>query len=1020
MQDMKKYLNSDISCFVNAMLVVLILLASSCSSNWKYEYLKTKEPHRISAVVGNTTTETSKKTDISDELKESEAKIEEDTTYQADNLDDQMQITSDGKVIYKDTSGIKLNPVFVFDSKSKTTPVDTSGRLNMSLTVSVPKDLLASNWQMRLHPKIYIRQNKVETWDFYSDYLFITGSVYRDKQIRGYERYANYLSKIYSGNSGYENSFDLNKLLDTSISNFVNKYQLEYFIERNFPEIYAFKDDTSYISDEKFASVLGVDKDNIIKHFYNKSLDTKIKELTKNKKKNYNEWVYNTIIEDSIHTDNIILRDTLEKFDKLYSQVREIILEDDSLRESYYNYFDKIKEDNTTEYPKLMSDNFKNDDNTSTASQTEKKQKKVSKNDKENNKDSDIKKSKEKIKKEKIKKDKKQKDSKKEREDKKIKETKDKRIEEKQKDSNTTNNINGKIKLSNFNKTKFKLDTAMVIYGDDSSRIFMKFNYSTTLNAFNYPNIDRVYIGISGDVYDDTTHIYNFSMNKEERLEYPIISTANLADTTEIIYDKYPQLRKANHGANYSIEFAKNNAVLNPNFGNNEQVIADIKSSLDALMKNAEFDLDSIIVSATASPEGAITVNQRFSGQRSDAVSKYFKNYVDANKWKYRSGVDSLRKETLESIESIQASDLLTDKEKEEFIKDERKKLESIKIPEIEFKVHPIAENWDDLWSLVTNDSIMTDKDKNQFYSTFEKIDNLDIRENTMKKHPYYDYMSKELYPQIRVVKFDFHMHRKGQEHDTVWLYKPSEKYLEGVKALRNFDFIKAESILKNYPSYNSAICFIVRHKPIQAIKQLEDPSMYIDFEFFKAKRDSLTRLYLSSDSTLIPEKDSIYARMMACKAKMDRAAKIEFLKAKAYVMRGNGEADWNKALQSYLFLIRMDNLNGLYNEALTGNEDIRGAVFGSSKYFTYTAQTDELLQTLPFATVGGVNFSEKIESYTNEITLKIKKEAIKFYNPERLAQYNEERQAYLDMGYTPDIVDKIIFLGIDPPEIEY
>lgn len=1002
------------------MLVVLILLASSCSSNWKYEYLKTKEPHKISAVVGNTTTETSKKTDISDNTKvEEENKELEEDNYQADNLDDQMQITSDGKVIYKDTSGIKLNTVFVIDSKSKTTTVDTSGRLNMCLTVSVPKDILGSNWQMRLHPKIYIRQNKVETWEFYSDYLYITGSVYRDNQIRGYERYANYLSKIHSSKVGYTNSIDLNKLLDTNISNSVNKYQLEYFIERNFPEIYAFKDDTSYISDEKFTSVLGVDKDNVIRHYYNETLDNRIKKLSKDKNKYYNEWVYNTITEDSVQTDNIILRDTLDKFDKLYSQVREKIMEDDSLRKSYYTYFDKIKEDNTTEYPKLMSDNFKKVDESDTDNQINKNAKKESKVNKGNKEDKDKKnkeskdknvKEEKKLSKDNIDKDK----------DKKNKEPKDKKVkEDKQKNSNVSSKSENKVSkfnLANLNNTKFKLDTAMVIYGNDSSRIFMKFDYSTTLNAFIYPNIDRVYIGITGDVYDDTTHIYNFSMSKAERLEYPIISTANLADTTEIIYDRFPQLRKANHGANYSIEFAKNSAALNPNFGNNDRVINDIKTNLDALMKNAEFDLDSIIVSATASPEGAITVNQRFSGQRSDAVSKYFENYVDANKWKYRSGVDSSRREILESIESIQSSDLLTDKEKEEFISDEKKKLELIKIPEIEFKVHPIAENWDDLWKLVTDDSIMTDKEKNQFYNTVERNENLDVRENIMKKHSYYDYMSKELYPKIRVVKFDFHMHRKGQEHDTVWIYKPSEKYLEGVKALRGFDFVKAESILKNYPSYNSAICFIVRNKPIQAIKQLEDPSMHIDFEFFKAKRDSLLLLYISQDSTLLPEKDSIYSKMMAAKAKMDRAAKIEFLKAKAYVMRGNGEADWNKALQSYLFLIRMDNLNGLYNVALTGDRDIRGAIFGSSEYFKYTAQTDELLQSLPFAIVGGVNFSDVIEKYTKEIKLQIAKEEVKFYSPEKLANFYELKEYYeLVLGLTGEALDNALYLGIEP-----
>ena len=67
------------------------------------------------------------------------------------------------------------------------------------------------------------------------------------------------------------------------------------------------------------------------------------------------------------------------------------------------------------------------------------------------------------------------------------------------------------FKLPSFTTEKFKLDKFEVISGNDTSKIYMKYDYSTMLNAFQYPNIDRVYIGITGDVYDDTTHIYKFS-----------------------------------------------------------------------------------------------------------------------------------------------------------------------------------------------------------------------------------------------------------------------------------------------------------------------------------------------------------------------------------------------------------------------------------------------------------------------------------------------------------------------------
>ena len=1008
MQDMKKYLNSDISCFVNAMLVVLILLASSCSSNWKYEYLKTKEPHSLDAFAGNAQTESNNEINISDLAATEEKEEEEDTTYKADDLENmRLEVNAEGELIGEHKDGIKLDAVFVRETKTVITPVDTSGRLLMSLTVEVPKDIMSSNWQLRLHPRIFIRQNKIETFNFPIEDLYITGSVYRDKQIKGYERYSNYLSKITSDAKVYNNSLNLNKVLHTDVSNYVNKYQLEYFIMRNFPEIYSFKDDTSYISDEKFTAVLGVEKDKVIRHYYNEALKEKIAKLSLDKKKNYREWVYNPITQDSVQTDNVVLRDTLDRFDRIFGDVREKILEDDTLKSLYFKYLDTVKIDKKVDFPALMSDYFKQIDSANLAAL-------VNGGEKKQTKKAEIKKEE-------------KKDKAKDKEEKKEKKSKEEKQKEKElKKDNPKSGENKfkmpEMKLPSLSVEKFKLDKYEVISGNDTSKIYMQFDYSTMLNAFQYPNIDRVYIGITGDVYDDTTHIYKFSM--DERLEYPVTSTANLADTTEIFYDYEMVLRKANHGANYSIEFAKNSAALNPNFGNNDKVINDIKTNLEALMKNAEFDLDSIIVSATASPEGAITVNQRFSGQRSDAVSSYFKNYVDTRRWKYKYREDSLRQAFNEEIAGFQSSyeaGFLSKEDLDYFVDSFKQVLSAaIKPPEIDFKVNPIAENWDDLYTLVSLDSVMTDKEKNLFYDTYEKINNLDIRENTMKKHSYYNYMSKELYPQIRVVKFDFHMHRKGMEHDTTWIPVPSEKYKEGVRALRGFDFVKAENILKNYPSYNAAICFIVRKKPIQAINLLEDPILKIDFEHYKAKRDSLTLLYVSLDSTMAPKKDSVYTQMMEAKEKMDRAAKIEFLKAKAYVMRRKGEDDWNKALDSYLFILRMDKLNGLYNIALTGEEDIRGAVFGSSKYFEYTAQTDEYVQYLPSITTSKGSFAEIRDKYLEEITFQLKKEEVKYYSPEKLAEYNEIRQAYLDMGYTPDIVDKIIFLEIVPPEIEY
>lgn len=933
------------------MLVVLILLASSCSSNWKYEYLKNETPRKVDGQTVGAKADTTEQYDLNDSITTDNVILDSslvDASYVATSENEQVSIFRN-EATGEEEASMNLQELVITESRVSYTPVDTNGRLLMSMIIKVPKDIIDADWQIRLHPTVYLRQKKVETNNFPIEDLYVTGSGYRDKQIMGYEKYSNYLGKIMSDAHLYKNNINLNKVLDANVSDYVNKYQLEYFIERNFPEIYAFKSDSSYISDEKFESVLGVDKDKVIRHFYNETLEKKINKLSKDKSKNYKSMIYNPIDYSSIKGDNIVSADTLDEFDKIYSQVWEKVKENDSLMNIYNNYVNELKTSKRATYPELKSDYFISLDSAINANQGKRIDKLPSK---------------------------------------------------------------GRLlsfKLSDYKVEKFKLDTGNVILGDDTTKVYMKFDYSTSLDAFQFPGLDKVYIGFTGDVYNDTTLIYNFVM--DNRLEYPVVSVASLADTTEIFYDSIPITRKANHGANYSIEFEKNSAILKESVSNNAQVIQDIKNSLDALLKNAEFDLDSIIVSATASPEGAITVNQRFSGQRSDAVSGYFRNYVESNKWKYRYRQDSIRREVEESIASIQASELNTEAEKQEMIRDEMKKLDGITMPNIEFKVHPIAENWDDLYTLIGMDSIMTYDEKNLFYNTFENTRNLDTRENTMKKHSYYNYMSKELYPKIRVVKFDFHMHRKGQELDTIWRKVPSERYKEGVEALRLFDFIKAESILKDYPSYNAAICFIVRKKPLQAIEILESPKIKIDFDYFKAKRDSLTQLYVGLDSSMVYLKDSILCQIDTVKERMDRAAKIEFLKAKAYFMKRTYEDYMDKAFQSYLFLLKVDKLNGLYSKAMTGTELKGGTVFGSNEYFEFSASTDEYLSGLPKLRI----YANKIKMHKEKLIFELWNEKKKYFTAKEKEEYNNLREAYMYDDYgnirSEEELEKVLML---------
>jgi hypothetical protein len=71
--------------------------------------------------------------------------------------------------------------------------------------------------------------------------VVITGDAYRKAQLKGYEQYDKFLSKI----------------IDDSTA-FINVRQLEIFLKRNIPELYSYKTDSTYVSDEEFLSVYGV------------------------------------------------------------------------------------------------------------------------------------------------------------------------------------------------------------------------------------------------------------------------------------------------------------------------------------------------------------------------------------------------------------------------------------------------------------------------------------------------------------------------------------------------------------------------------------------------------------------------------------------------------------------------------------------------------------------------------------------------------------------------------------------
>ena len=231
----------------------------------------------------------------------------------------------------------------------------------------------------------------------------------------------------------------------------------------------------------------------------------------------------------------------------------------------------------------------------------------------------------------------------------------------------------------------------------------------------------------------------------------------------------------------------------------NRSEMGRIKGNLASLIENREFDLDSIVVTASCSPEGSIGFNTKLSQKRSEAVSRYFSDYIQA----YR---DSLREENMVHV--------YFDGMSEDEIPGQAGN-------DVVFISRNNPENWRMLDVLIAQSDSLT-ADQKREYIDICQIEDLDERENELSKQPYYLFLREVLYPRLRTVKFDFHLHRKGMVKDTIQTTVIDDEYMAGVQAIRDRDYEAAIQLLRPYQDYNAAVAFCAMDYNASALAILE------------------------------------------------------------------------------------------------------------------------------------------------------------------------------------------------------
>lgn len=474
---------------------------------------------------------------------------------------------------------------------------ERKGKVDLAFQVIVPASMRDSRWQLRFFPDMYVMEDSIRL-----EPVIITGQAYRKAQLKGYEHYDRFLSKI---------------IHDTTA--FINIRQLEIFLMRNIPQVYAFKTDSTYVSEEVFMSAYGVSEREAIEHYTNRFAKNMNERRKARREKMYRKYVKAPIVTEGI-----------------------------------------------------------------------------------------------------------------------------------------------------------RLDTVMV--SSDGDFIY---NYVQTLNT--RKNLRRVEIVLSGEIYEQEKKIY--AIPRSEPLTFYISSLAAFVDNTERYLDKVVE-RRASANTECRIDFEVGKSEVLPELGENAASISRIEQTLASLLENDTFDLDSVVVSATASPEGSYAFNDKLAQKRSESVSEYFEKYMTHY-------ADSL----------VEAAGISMDLEGNNM-----QYARSVSL--IKMTPRCVPENWDDLYTLVDNDVVMNVDQKSHFFRHF-KTKNPDSREAKMRSGDYYKYMREALYPQLRTVKFNFYLHRKGMVKDTIHTTVIDSTYMRGVQALRDMDYETALSLLRPYEDLNTAVAYM-------------------------------------------------------------------------------------------------------------------------------------------------------------------------------------------------------------------
>ena len=329
-----------------------------------------------------------------------------------------------------------------------------------------------------------------------------------------------------------------------------------------------------------------------------------------------------------------------------------------------------------------------------------------------------------------------------------------------------------------------RLDTVIVSPDGD-----ILYDYVQSIHV--RPSLRKATVLLSGDIFEEDRRIYR--VPRTEPLTFYISSISGLSDDA-IRYKTVVTERRVQANTACYIDFEQGRAEIRKETGHNREEMARIEGNLRSLLQHRDFDLDSIVVTASCSPEGSYEHNRRLSMRRSESVSDYFEGFL--KHWR-----DSVRRNSFHIG--------LDDTYREEAP------------AEIRMLSRNNPENWTMLDALVREDGILSTKEKEEYAQT-ASVQEPDLREQRLQRLPSYRHIRESLYPRLRTVRFDFHLHRKGLQKDTIHTTVVDTAYMRGLQAIRDREYEQAVTLLRPYKDYNTAVAFCALDYNASALEVLE------------------------------------------------------------------------------------------------------------------------------------------------------------------------------------------------------